>query len=107
MGNINSLSKSWLNKDKHKDFKKHISAPFVEKRATFKGRITREQVQDAVQAYIAKGGQIQKLEEQHELKEDKDELSFQVHMSMLRRGLRQKMGLMQSDVEMLITQEVA
>ena len=107
MGNINNLAKNWLNKEKHKDFKKHISAPFVEKRATFKGRITREQVQDAVQAYIAKGGQIQKLEEQHELKEDKDELSFQVQMSLLRRGLRQKMGLMQSDVEMLITQEVA
>ena len=87
MGNIKSLSKSWLNKEKHKDFKKHISAPFVEKRATFKGTITREQVQDAVQAFLAKGGKINVLPPQTGLIEDPNDVEFQMELNKVKRRL--------------------
>ena len=107
MGNINSLSKSWLNKDKHKDFKKHISAPFVEKRATFKGTITRKQVQDAVQVYIAEGGQIQKLEQQEDVWMQKDDVQFEIEMSKLRRGLRAQLTDLQARDTEFIKMEVA
>tara|TARA_R100000152_G_C6618843_1_gene70236 strand:+ start:240 stop:563 length:324 start_codon:yes stop_codon:yes gene_type:complete len=107
MDRTNNLIANWRNKEKSERWKRNLGAAYAAKNAKFKGRITREEIDAATKKFLAKGGQIEKLEAQDDVWLQKDDLAFEIEMSKLRRSLRIQLTDLQARDTEFIKMEVA
>ena len=107
MDRTNNLIANWRNKEKSERWKKNLGAAYAAKNAKFKGRITREEIDVATKEFLAKGGQIEKLEAQDDVWLQKDDLAFEIEMSKLRRSLRIQLTDLQARDTEFIKMEAA
>tara|TARA_Y100001937_G_scaffold44132_1_gene62151 strand:- start:444 stop:767 length:324 start_codon:yes stop_codon:yes gene_type:complete len=107
MDRTNNLIANWRNKEKTERWKRNLGAAYAAKNAKFKGVITREEIDAATEEFLAKGGQIEKLEAQDNVWMQKDDLAFEIEMSKLRRGLRIQLTDLQARDTEFIKMEAA
>ena len=102
MDRTNNLIANWRNKEKTEKWKRNLGAAYAAKNAKFKGRISREEIDAATKAFLARGGEIQKLEAQDDVWLQKDDHQFEIEMGKLRRSLRiQLTDLQARDIEFI------
>ena len=107
MDRTNNLIANWRNKEKSERWKRNLGAAYAAKNAKVKGGITREEIDAATKEFLAKGGQIEKLEAQDDVWVQKDDLAFEIEMSKLRRGLRIQLTDLQARDTEFIKMEAA
>lgn len=104
MDRTNNLIANWRNKEKTERWKRNLGAAYAARNAKFKGVISREQVQDATDKFLANGGQINRLEAQDDIWMERDDFAFE--MGKLRRSLRITLkDLHLRDMEFVRTEE--
>jgi len=102
MDRTNNLIANWRNKEKTEKWKRNLGAAYAARNAKFKGTISREQVQDATDEFLANGGEIKRLEAQDDVWMQKDDHQFEIEMANLRRSLRiQLTDLQARDIEFI------